>query len=154
MREEGVVIEAHPLGCGIGDRVKVRLPANSACVSCRACSAASGGDAILDAVNAAHVNVGDRVVLEISESRQVKAAALIYLLPLASFFAAYALGRAVSFSDAASVAAGLALMALCFAVLHRYDARMRRSGDLLPRVIGVVGSIGEDINGGYDDQEK
>jgi len=60
---------------------------------------------------------GDKIVIGVAEDVLAKGSLLIYLLPLAGFFAGAWLGKSVVGSDLASALAGLVGLGLCYAGL-------------------------------------
>ena len=75
------------------------------CVSCGACSFKN--IISTEAVNKISAAVGDRVVIESQSSSIIGAAALVYMVPLAAFFAGYILAVALKLAEPASIIVSL-----------------------------------------------
>ncbi|BBB89766.1 MAG TPA: SoxR reducing system RseC family protein [Methylomusa anaerophila] len=73
-QQEGIVLEI------IGDMAKVRTSRHSDCENCGACP---GNTAlVLDARNPLGAKKGQRVAIEVQEANMLKAAFVVYVLPL------------------------------------------------------------------------
>lgn len=85
---EGVVISLD------GKIAKVRASRHSDCDSCGACP----GDkaTIMDVYNRVDARVGQRVIIEIPEANMLKAAFVVYMLPLLTIFVGYLIGVWIS----------------------------------------------------------
>ncbi|MDF9406873.1 SoxR reducing system RseC family protein [Pelotomaculum isophthalicicum JI] len=77
-----------------GKIAKVRASRHSDCDSCGACP----GDkaTVMDVYNRADAKVGQRVVIEIPEANMLKAAFVVYMLPLLTTFMGYLIGVWIS----------------------------------------------------------
>lgn len=86
--EEGIVIASD------GKIAKVQAKRHSDCESCGACP----GDiaAIMDVHNPVDAKKGQRVIIEISETNMLKAAFIVYFLPLITAFIGFLIGRWIS----------------------------------------------------------
>lgn len=80
------------------------------CDNCEACVYANR--LVVSAENRIYAGPGDRVVLESETKHIMGAAALVYLLPVALFFAGYAIGAAAGLKEGLCVLASLIGMAL------------------------------------------
>lgn len=90
------------------------------CGSCEACAYESR--LFVKAVNSIYAGVGERVVITSKTSHILGATFLIYMLPLAFFFVAYAIAYAVGLSHGLCVLIsflGLALGAVTVVILGR-----------------------------------
>ncbi len=76
------------------------------CGSCEACIYANR--LVVPADNLVYAKPGDRVALESSTGGIMSAAALIYLMPLAFFFAGYAVGAGLGLAQGGCVAVSVA----------------------------------------------
>ncbi|OPX91521.1 MAG: SoxR reducing system protein RseC [Pelotomaculum sp. PtaB.Bin117] len=85
---EGIIIALD------GKIAKVRAGRHSDCDSCGACP----GDkaAVMDVYNRVDAKVGQRVIIEIPEANMLKAAFVVYLLPLITIFMGYLIGVWIS----------------------------------------------------------
>ena len=106
---------------GRAEVIRVRESACSGdCHKCSGCGAAKQ-TVILTARNAIGARVGDMVVVSSDSARVLKAAAVMYMLPMVLFFGGYALGA--SLWQQGGLIGGLAFLAsIGLAVL--YDRRV------------------------------
>lgn len=141
MREEGTVIALE------GGTARVRLSRREACGGCRACAALGPGAMVIGARNLAGAGVGERVRLEITGPDPLRAAFLVYGVPLLGLVAGCIAGTALTGSETAGLGIGIAALACIYGVLHRYDRRVTRSGKATATVIGRVHNGGNDGQG-------
>lgn len=105
------------------------------CHKCSGCGAAKES-ILLKADNPIGAARGDMVKV-ISETGPVlKAAAVLYMLPLVLFFAGYALGAALGISGA--VSGGLAFV-LSVVLIVLYDRRMQKKDNTIYTITGFAG---------------
>ncbi|OPY61549.1 MAG: SoxR reducing system protein RseC [Pelotomaculum sp. PtaU1.Bin065] len=85
---EGIIITMD------GKIAKVRASRHSDCDSCGACP----GDkaTVMDAYNRVDAKVGQRVIIQISEAHMLKAAFVVYMLPLLTTFMGFLIGMWIS----------------------------------------------------------
>lgn len=123
MREAGIVTKCE------GERARVAVLRRSACGE--HCASCRGGCAptksVISAQNCIGARPGDRVLLELADNRALKAAVLVYILPLAALFAGAAAGYFAGMGEGMCALLGLAAMAICFAVLHAVNRACARS---------------------------
>ncbi len=107
-----------------GGRAEVAVERGTACGGCgggcETCVYASR--LTVDAENAVFARPGDRVVLESASGGVLGAALLVYMLPVATFFAGYAVGAALRLAQGPCVLtslAGLAVGVVLTAVIGR-----------------------------------
>jgi len=86
--EEGIVIALN------GKIAKVRASRHSECESCGAC--AGDNATVMDVYNPVDAKVGQRVIIEIPEDNMLKAAFIVFLLPLLTTFMGYLIGVWIS----------------------------------------------------------
>lgn len=124
--ETGVVVSVD------GDSAEVELERTSACKGCKGCSMTSKGTMLASAHNDIGARLGDRVLLVLDESRLLKAAAVVYLVPLVAllggFLLGYGLAPALSWPPTllGLIFAGAFLVAAFF-VIYRYDNHAREN---------------------------
>lgn len=123
MIEEGKVIEIK------GDITKVEIRRSTSCGTCRACWMAEGGKMIAEAENLIGAKVGQRVRLQVSGSI-LKAAFVVYILPLLGLIIGYGVGSFISraigypgFSEKVGLISGLALLVLSFIAVRYYGKK-------------------------------
>ena len=96
------------------------------CGSCESC--VFNSRILIEADNLIYAQPGDRVVISSKTSRIVGATFLVYMLPLAAFFIAYAIAYSAKLAQGACVVisfAGLALGAVASVLIGRRSKEMR-----------------------------
>lgn len=138
---EGVVIALE------GDVAKVRTSRHSDCDDCGMCPGDSA--AILDVRNTLDAKVGQRVVIQLPESHMLKAAFVVYLLPLLATFAGFLLGMWIAQKFALPVLlleVGVAAVAFVLTLLYirSYDRFMART-KTMPMITRTLPSAFDDV---------
>ena len=115
---------------------------HTACDNCRACSLGSSEAAAITvkALNPVNAVVGDNVALYFPEETGIKAALLVYTVPLLTLFVTYALITLLPVEDSALWAA-IGSLGCCFAsFLLLKPGEKKRQQDLryLPAIISVL----------------
>lgn len=123
MIEEGKVIEVK------GDIAKVEIQRNTSCGTCRACWMSEEGKMVASGQNLIGAKVGQRVRLQVSGSI-LKAAFVVYILPLLGLIIGYGAGSFISraigypgFSEKVGVISGLAFLVLSFIAVRYYGKK-------------------------------
>ena len=104
------------------------------CHKCSGCGAAKEA-ILLTAENPIGAAAGDLVTIRSETGPVLKAAVVLYMMPLVLFFAGYALGAAMNFSGAA--AGGLAF-ALSIVLIVAYDRRMAKKDNTIYTITGYA----------------
>lgn len=104
------------------------------CHKCSGCGAAKES-ILLQADNPIGAQVGDLVKVESATGPVLKAAAVLYMLPLVLFFIGYALGDAMGLSG--GLFGGLAF-ALSIWLIVVYDRRMQRKDKTIYTITGYA----------------
>ena len=102
------------------------------CHKCSGCGAAKEA-ILLRADNPIGARTGDLVKVESETAPVLKAAAVLYMLPLVLFFAGYALGAALRISGA--ITGGLAFV-LSIVLIVVYDRRMQKKDNTIYTITG------------------
>lgn len=102
------------------------------CHKCSGCGAAKEA-IVFTAANPIGAKTGDLVTVRSETGPVLKAAVVLYMLPLVLFFAGYALGAALNISGAAT--GGLAF-GLSIAFIVVYDRRMAKKDNTIYTIIG------------------
>lgn len=136
-------------------RVKVRVRRVGMCATCGKCASLAEltgpGEMLVEALNPAGALPGDLVKLEMKASDVVKAAAVVYVMPLVGLAGGYLVGclawwlfRLLSpsfgaeFLGTAFGAAGaVAGVLIWYLYLKRYDREAEKSGRLIPTITQV-----------------
>ncbi len=105
------------------------------CHKCSGCGAAKEA-IIFKAENPIGAGVGDMVNVRSETGPVLKAAAVLYMLPLLLFFAGYAIGALMNISG--GLTGGLAfVLSIVFIVF--YDRRMAKKDDTIYTITGYAG---------------
>lgn len=105
------------------------------CHKCSGCGAAKE-TIVLNAANPIGAGRGDLVKVESETAPVLKAAAVLYMLPLVLFFAGYALAAALGFSG--GLGGGLAFF-LSVVLIVIYDRRMQKQDKTIYTITGYAG---------------
>lgn len=119
MRETGIVTEIR------GNTAKVKIVKRSACGE--NCASCKGGcvptERILAVKNTIGAECGDKVLIEMSDSRVIGAAFFVYILPLFIFIAGYFVLFFMGMAESLAIVISLVVTALFFALLKIYDKK-------------------------------
>ena len=106
------------------------------CHKCSGCGAAKES-ILLTAANPIGARTGDLVKLQSETAPVLKAAVVLYMLPLVLFFAGYALGAALDISG--GLCGSLAfVLSIVFIVL--YDRKLQKQDDTIYTITGFAGN--------------
>ena len=105
------------------------------CHKCSGCGAAQEA-IVFEARNPIGARTGDFVTVESETGPVLKAAVVLYMLPLALFFLGYALGAALGISGGL---AGCAAFVLSIALIVLYDRRMAKKDNTIYTITGFAG---------------
>lgn len=143
MQELGIVTAVH------GSLADVRISRTTACATCGKCHGFDENQQLLvKARNSAGAAVGDAVRLELEGVSVVRAAAIVYGLPLLGLLAGFFIGGAVRASSGQALSGwfgGLGFL-LALAFVGWYDRRLRAAGKGQPVIVEVF-RAGEDESG-------
>lgn len=132
---------------------KLKMQRHSACASCGKCATTSEKkDIIVEVDNTIGAQVGDRVKVNMETVNVLKAAAIVYILPLlfllVGTITTYFILDSISFNgnvELFSGMMGLILMLLAFLILKKNDSKFRDSREYIPIVTEVVLKGGSEI---------
>jgi sigma-E factor negative regulatory protein RseC len=133
MREEGVVVGLD------GDKARVRIRRSDACGKCRICVPLGDGSMVIGAKNAICAGVGDRVSVEIDDSRRLSASFMVFILPLVGLLLGCLVGLALSGSEKIGFLLGAGMFILVFMALRWYDRKTGTRDRSWPRIVGRLG---------------
>ena len=105
------------------------------CHKCSGCGAAKES-ILLTADNAIGAGVGDLVTVCSETAPVLKAAAVLYMMPLVLFFAGYALAAALDLSGALC---GSLAFVLSIVLIVCYDRRMAKNNNTIYTITGYAG---------------
>ena len=117
-----------------GDTLEICFERPEACEKCGACS---GGHTHLACVKG-EAEVGDRVAVEMPDSRVLKISLLVYAVPLALLLAGLVFGCLVLGSDLAGALIGLALMAGGYVLLRGADKKLSGNEAYMPKFLFIM----------------
>ncbi|MGL5311918.1 MAG: SoxR reducing system RseC family protein [Peptostreptococcaceae bacterium] len=149
MEQQGYIV-------GIVDdkTAKMKMQRHSACASCGKCATTSEKkDILVEVDNSVGAKVGDRVVVNMESVNVLKAAAIVYLLPLVgllvgtivTYYILQSLGN-ISNIETLSGVVGLALMLVSFFALKKKDSKFRDSREYIPIVTKIIVPQENEIN--------
>lgn len=132
-----------------GDYAFVAAQPSSSCEGCSqkgTCHTLGGsGKMVIKAINSIGAKIGDRVLVVISSKTFFKAAALIYLIPVAALIIGGTAGKwlAISFipgtsAELFSAIAGLVSLTLSFFAVKTFGNKIGGSGDDQAKVVRVL----------------
>lgn len=107
------------------------------CHKCSGCGAAKEA-ILLTADNPIGADMGDLVILSSETAPVLKAAAVLYMMPLVLFFAGYALAAALKISGAVC---GCLAFVLSIVLIVLYDRRMAQKDKTIYTIIGYAGDF-------------
>ena len=148
MEQQGYIIE-------VVDRktAKLKMQRHSACASCGKCATTSEKkDIIVEVDNTLGAKVGDKVKVNMETVNVLKAAAIVYIVPLVALLVGTIgtyfildLLKISIYVETISGAFGLVSMLISFLILKKNDNKFRDSREYIPIVTEVVLKQGTDI---------
>lgn len=134
MQELGIVVAVH------GSVADVRINRTTACATCGKCHGFDENQQLLvHARNSAGATVGDAVRLELEGVSVLRAAAIVYGLPLLGLLLGFIVGSAVRAPSGQALTGwfgGLGFL-LALAFVGWYDRRLRAAGKGQPVIVEV-----------------
>lgn len=128
-----------------GNYASVSIQRHSACGDCGACQMGSENmGKIVQAINPIGAKIGEQVTLEMDDDKILKAAFIVYMVPLfvliaGTFITKFAL-EFFQISDMVElygVLVGLIGMGVCFWFIKKRDTEMKKSGELTIKIIKI-----------------
>ncbi len=142
IEEEGIVIET------TGGLAKVSILAKSACEKCASSEVChpQGEDSFMEASNPLGAKKGQKVKVVVAPQVYLKASIILYGIPMTVFVAAAIIGKnlAEKFSGEANsdlwaFISGMALMAVSFFFLRRYNKKVETTQEYKPVIVEILG---------------
>ena len=133
---------------------KLKMQRHSACASCGKCATTSEKkDIVVEVDNSIGAKVGERVAVNMESVNVLKAAVIVYILPLigliggtvVTYYMLQALGN-VNNIEIISGVVGLVLMFVFFFILKKNDSKFRESREYIPIVTKIIVSKENQIN--------
>jgi sigma-E factor negative regulatory protein RseC len=154
MKERGRVIET------AGNMAKVEILRKAECSRCKVCGFGSRDKIIAVATNTVGAKEHDDVELELEGSQVVRAAAIIYLIPLAFLLIGLYFGTVLSsfidrrdMAHLASAVLGFGLLGLSYVGIAVYSKRPAISKYQV-KIVGILGAGGNERNEDLDIGDK
>ncbi len=134
-QQEGIVIEIRD------DMARVKTSRHNDCENCGACPGNSA--IVLDALNPVGAKIGQRVVIEIQAVNMLKAAFIVYVLPLLAAFAGVLAGGWIAFkmgheSTWFQVAGGFVFFAFAIFYIKVFDRSSRSDAAMQPVIVRIL----------------
>lgn len=139
--EEGIVTK---LGSNTAWVTTTRTAACEECAARNSCHALGGGNNMeVEAINTAHAQVGDRIVLSLATSSLFKATFLIYMFPILGLIAGALLGDilAPALGSNKSILApgfGFSFFFLALIFIKLKGKRMGEKNEYRPKIIRIL----------------
>ncbi len=134
-QQEGFVLEV------IGDMAKVKTSRHNDCENCGACPGNSA--MVLEALNPVGAKPGQRVVIEVQEINMLKAAFIVYILPLIAVFIGAVLGGWLAQKTGHEslwfqITGGLVAFVLSVVYIKYFDSAARLDVNMKPVIVRIL----------------
>jgi len=140
MKEHGVVVSI------VDDKAVVNVKRQSACGKCKACDMGKGDQKEINitAKNTLGAKVNDNVDLLIETPDVLKAAMIVYLIPLCALLAGIAIPTLIADSkgvdgEVISIISGLVLMSLSYLIVRIKDKKLKKTNKYEPIITAILG---------------
>ena len=120
---------------------EIAVKRESACGgNCHSCSGCSGKSNIMkvSAKNSAMAQVGDRVVVSSSTQSILKAAMVVYVIPIVLFFVFYAIGSIMGLGENMSIVLSLAGFALGIVMAMAFNKSLKNNAATTFEIISII----------------
>jgi sigma-E factor negative regulatory protein RseC len=117
----------------VGQRAVIQLTRHTACGDCGACQLGEENMQLqVEVINKIGAQNGDRVEIEMSDEKVLKAAFIVYIIPLIALFVGMGLVQLLfgqlQIVEGLSAIAGISLMVLSFLFIRRADKARKEGG--------------------------
>jgi sigma-E factor negative regulatory protein RseC len=144
MNQHGYVVE-------IVDSItaKIKMQKHSACASCGKCASSTDKkDIVVEVDNTIGAKVGDYVEVNMNSVDVIKAASIVYIVPLIALLggtiASYSILNFINISfnkEILSAIIGVTLTALAYLFIKSKDSKLRESRQYIPVITKVIDKI-------------
>lgn len=144
MNQHGYVVE-------IVDSItaKIKMQKHSACASCGKCASSTDKkDIVVEVDNTIGAKVGDYVEVNMNSVDVIKAASIVYIVPLIALLggtiASYSILNFINISfnkEILSAIIGVTLTALVYLFIKSKDSKLRESRQYIPIITKVIDKI-------------
>ena len=118
-------------------KVKVSMKRNEACAKCRVCIAGmQTSEMLMEATNLCAAKAGDYVEIELKPGFFLKAALIMYGIPLLALLAGIFFGY-YTFGEIAAFVFGILLMLASYMLIKKNESKIA-SGDYVPMAVGIA----------------
>ncbi|MDR5658076.1 SoxR reducing system RseC family protein [Serpentinicella sp. ANB-PHB4] len=139
MKRQGTVTQI------LGDNAKVQIRRHSSCEKCNACSAGREKSMEVIAINKVNAQVGEEVSLDLESQNVLKAAFIIYMIPLITLLVGISISMAL-FSrldtrinvEMISAIIGVLSMALTFVIIRSKNKQLESKGKYTPIISEII----------------
>jgi positive regulator of sigma E activity len=141
IEEEGIVMETH------AGTAKIAIVSKSACEKCASASTChpEGPDSLMDAANPLNAKKGERVKVILAPQVYLKAAIIIYGIPVALFVGIAILVKNLTAgasgaegSDLWAFVAGLASLVVSFFFIRGYNKKVEKTQEYKPTIVEII----------------
>lgn len=140
MSETGLVISADK------DTVTIKMKRGSACGKCRICVPMGEQEMVMTAQNLCGAVAGDHVQVTLQDGILIRAALLMYGLPIVALVVGALIGSAVFGDGLGTLLPAAALTAAVFFIIRGTERRRERQATAMPMAVAVVdGSDDESV---------
>ncbi|WP_250673925.1 SoxR reducing system RseC family protein [Paraclostridium ghonii] len=144
MNQHGYVVEIVD-----GITAKIKMQKHSACASCGKCASSTDKkDIVVEVDNTIGAKVGDFVEVNMDSVDVIKAASIVYIIPLAALLggtiASYSILNFINISfnkEILSAIIGLILTSLSYLFIKNKDSKFRESRQYIPIISKVIDKI-------------
>ena len=142
IEEEGIVMETQ------GDLAKIAIVTKSACEKCASASTChpEGGDSLMEAANPLNAKKGQRVKIILAPQIYLKAAIIIYGIPVTAFIAAAIIVKNLTTgslgergSDLWAFFGGMASLVVSFFFIRSYNKKVEKTQEYKPTIVEILG---------------
>lgn len=142
IEEEGIVMETQ------GDIARVAIMTKSACEKCAASGTChpGGGDSLMEASNPLNARKGQRVKVVLAPQVYLKAAIIIYGIPVTAFIAGAIVAKNLALryageqgSDLWAFLVGALCLVVSFFFIRGYNKRVERTREYKPVIVEILG---------------
>lgn len=134
MEEEALVLEVKD------KKAKVEIERSKSCRGCGFCSLNPGGMMVTEVEDPIGVKVGDRVKVEIPDRDFLKAAFVLYLLPISGLIIGALIGSKFNPQKTGilGIIGGVIGFILSFVFIHYYDRKIGRQKSFRHRITKIL----------------
>lgn len=123
-----------------GNMAEIAVKRESACGgNCKSCGGCSANNVVrVSAVNKVQASEGDRVVVSSSTKSILKAAVIVYVIPMVLFFVFYALGAMMSLGETMSIVLSLAGFAVGVVMAIAFNKSLKNRAAATFEIISII----------------